>query len=93
MPTYEVGPKPSQISSEVIALLEQVETATIGHWRQWGFCHRGIQPLLRGKRVAGTAVTVAIPSLDSYHCQSFGGASSRIVLAGCPATTCSGATS
>lgn len=53
------------VSAEVIALLEQVETATVGHWRHWGFCDRRIQPLLGNRRVAGTAVTVAVPGPDS----------------------------
>jgi 4-hydroxy-4-methyl-2-oxoglutarate aldolase len=65
MPKYEIDPFPVQISAEVIALLEQTETATVGHWRHWGFCNRRIQPLLRGRRVAGTAVTLAIPGPDS----------------------------
>jgi 4-hydroxy-4-methyl-2-oxoglutarate aldolase len=70
MAHYELGAMPNQLSAEVVALLEQTETATIGHWRQWGFCERRIQPLLRrpanaGGRVAGTAVTVAIPGPDS----------------------------
>ncbi|WP_431284516.1 RraA family protein [Humitalea sp. 24SJ18S-53] len=65
MQKYVVGPMPSQISAEVVALLEQAETATIGHWRHWGFVDRGIQGMLKGKRVAGTAVTVQIPSADS----------------------------
>jgi len=65
MPKYVVEPMPSQISAEVVALLEQAETATIGHWRHWGFVDRDIRALLRGKRVAGTAVTVQIPGPDS----------------------------
>jgi 4-hydroxy-4-methyl-2-oxoglutarate aldolase len=65
MPKYDIDPMPLQISAEVIALLEQTETATVGHWRHWGFCDRRIQPLLRRKRVAGTAVTLAIPGPDS----------------------------
>ena len=65
MAKYEIEPMPAQISAEVIALLEQAETATVGHWRHWGFCNRAIQPLLRGRRVAGTAVTLAIPGADS----------------------------
>jgi regulator of RNase E activity RraA len=65
MPKYEIDPMPPQISADVIALLEQTETATVGHWRHWGFCDRRIQPLLRRKRVAGTAVTLAIPGPDS----------------------------
>lgn len=65
MPDYLVEPMPSQLSAEVVALLETVETATVGHWRHWGFVDRRVQPLLRGKRVAGTAVTLAIPGPDS----------------------------
>ncbi len=65
MPKYEIDPFPVQISAEVIALLERTETATVGHWRHWGFCDRRIQPLLHGRRVAGTAVTLAIPGPDS----------------------------
>ena len=65
MTKYDIGPTPARISDEVVALLEQTETATVGHWRHWGFADRRIQPLLRGRRVAGTAVTVAIPGPDS----------------------------
>ena len=65
MPDYRIGPMPSAISPEVVALLEQTETATVGHWRHWGFCDRRIQPLLRRRRVAGTAVTLMIPGPDS----------------------------
>lgn len=65
MPKYEIAAMPALISAEVVALLEQAETATVGHWRHWGFCNRAIQPLLRKRRVAGTAVTLAIPGPDS----------------------------
>ena len=65
MAKYVVNPMPAAISAEVVALLEQSETATIGHWRHWGFVDRGVHAFLRGKRVAGTAVTVQIPGPDS----------------------------
>ncbi len=65
MAKYEIGPMPTPISAEIVALLQQTETATVGHWRHWGFCDRRIQPLLRKRRVAGTAVTLAIPGPDS----------------------------
>ena len=65
MSRYEIAPMPAPISAEVIALLEGVETATLGHWRHWGFCDRRIAALLPGRRVAGTAVTLAIPGPDS----------------------------
>ena len=64
MPKYEIDAMPAQLSAEVVTLLERTETATVGHWRHWGFCDRRIQPLLR-RRVAGTAVTLAIPGPDS----------------------------
>ena len=65
LPKYEIAAMPAPISAEGVALLEQTETAAVDHWRHWGFCDRGIQPLLRKRRVAGTAVTVAIPGPDS----------------------------
>jgi regulator of RNase E activity RraA len=65
MPEYLINPMPAQIAPELVAKLEKVETATVGHSRHWGFMDRGIQPLLRRKRVAGTAVTLAIPGQDS----------------------------
>ena len=64
MTKYEIDAMPAQLSAEVVTLLERTETATVGHWRHWGFCDRRIQPLLR-RRVAGTAVTLAIPGPDS----------------------------
>ena len=64
-PEYRVGPMPAPIAPAVMAKLLQVETATVGHWRHWGFMDRRIQPLLPEKRVAGTAVTLAIPAQDS----------------------------
>lgn len=65
MPKYEIGPMPETLPAALVAKLEQVETATVGHWRHWGFMDRGIQPLLREKRIAGVAVTLAIPGPDS----------------------------
>jgi regulator of RNase E activity RraA len=65
MPEYLVNPMPAQIAPELVKKLEKVETATVGHSRHWGFMDRAIQPLLRRKRVAGTAVTLAIPGQDS----------------------------
>lgn len=65
MSHYEIATMPVALSTEVVALLERTETAMVGHWRHWGFCDRGIQPLLRRRRVAGTAVTLMIPGADS----------------------------
>lgn len=56
---------PAQVDAELLGELAQVETATVGHWRHLGFMQRDIQPLLRGRRVVGTAITIAIPGPDS----------------------------
>jgi 4-hydroxy-4-methyl-2-oxoglutarate aldolase len=65
MPDYRIGPMPAQLPVALAAKLLTVETATVGHSRHWGFMHRSIQPLIRPRRIAGTAVTVAIPGPDS----------------------------
>lgn len=63
--TYKINPMPEQIPQADLDLLAQCETATVGHWRQYGFLHRQIQPLIPGRRIVGTAVTIAIPGADS----------------------------
>jgi regulator of RNase E activity RraA len=65
MPDYRVLPMPASLAPILVAKLVRVETATVGHSQHWGFMDRRIQPLLRGKRVAGAAVTLAIPGQDS----------------------------
>lgn len=63
--SYKILPMPEQVPQADLDLLAQCETATIGHWRQYGFLHRQIQPLIPGRRIVGTAVTIAIPGADS----------------------------
>ncbi|NKN38845.1 RraA family protein [Agrobacterium sp. a22-2] len=63
--TYKINAMPEQIAAADLALLAQVETATLGHWRHFGFLSRQIQPLIPRRRVVGTAVTIAIPGPDS----------------------------
>lgn len=65
MTPYVVRDMPAPVEASALEALALVETATVGHWRHLGFMHRGIQPLLRGRRVVGTAVTLAIPGPDS----------------------------
>jgi 4-hydroxy-4-methyl-2-oxoglutarate aldolase len=64
-PRYIVNPMPPQIPAKLIEKLRQAETATIGHFRHHGFMDPAIKPLIDGKHVVGTAVTVAIPGQDS----------------------------
>jgi regulator of RNase E activity RraA len=65
MPDYVIADMPAPLPPALVAKLLQVETATIGHWRHWGFMDRRLQCLLPGKRVVGCAVTVQIPAQDS----------------------------
>ncbi|RAH99903.1 4-hydroxy-4-methyl-2-oxoglutarate aldolase [Acuticoccus sediminis] len=63
--TYIIRDMPAQVPKDDLDLLSGVETATLGHWRHFGFLHTAIQPLIPGRRVVGTAVTIAIPGPDS----------------------------
>jgi 4-hydroxy-4-methyl-2-oxoglutarate aldolase len=62
---FVLNPLPAQIPTALVALLEQVETATVGHVLHAGFVDPTIRAVLPEKRVAGTAVTVRIPGADS----------------------------
>jgi 4-hydroxy-4-methyl-2-oxoglutarate aldolase len=62
--TYQLRPMPPSIDPDVLAMLAECETATLGHWRLYGFCDGGLRPLVRGRRIAGTAVTVTVPEFD-----------------------------
>lgn len=45
--------------------MEQVETATVGHFLHSGFMDRELRAVLPEKRIGGTAVTVRLPHADS----------------------------
>lgn len=62
---FIVNPMPEPIDSAIIRKLEQVETATVGHFLHTGFLSRELRAVLPEKRVAGTAVTVRLPHADS----------------------------
>ncbi|MBB4188766.1 regulator of RNase E activity RraA [Sinorhizobium terangae] len=62
---YVIKDMPDPVPKEELDLLIEVETATVGHWRLFGFMDRAIQPLLPRRRVVGTAVTVGIAGPDS----------------------------
>jgi 4-hydroxy-4-methyl-2-oxoglutarate aldolase len=70
---FVVNEMPKQIDGSLVELLEQAETATIGHVLYEGFVDRGITALLPRRRVAGTAVTLRLPHADStllhYACK------------------------
>jgi 4-hydroxy-4-methyl-2-oxoglutarate aldolase len=62
---YIVNDMPAQLPSELVEKASRVETATVGHRRQLGFVDPAIKCVLGSHRVAGTAVTVALPGQDS----------------------------
>jgi len=62
---YTINDMPPPLDADLVELLLQVETATVGHWLLMGFMDPSIQGLLKNRRVVGVAVTVAIPSADS----------------------------
>lgn len=71
--TYKINPMPAKIPQEKLDRLAKLETATIGHFYHFGFADPAISPVLRGKTVAATVATLAIPGLDStllHHCLS-----------------------
>ena len=66
--TYIIKDMPEQISPALIEKYSTVETATVGHRRHMGFMDTAIQCVLSNQqveRVAGTAVTLALPGQDS----------------------------
>ena len=62
---YTLNELPPQLPADLVTLLSGVETATVGHFRHWGFMDPGIRALYPDRRVVGTAVTLAIPAQDS----------------------------
>jgi len=74
MKKYDIGPMPLALDPAVYTLLSDIETATVGHFRHWGFMDPRIKPLGHGKKVIGRAITLALPAQDStllHHALSF----------------------
>ena len=65
MNKYVIGPPPATLDPSVFELLDDIETATVGHFRHWGFMDAGIHALGTATRVIGRAVTLALPAQDS----------------------------
>ena len=63
--SFIVNDMPQQAAAALIEKCRRVETATVGHRRHMGFADRSIQGILPGRRIAGTAVTLALPGQDS----------------------------
>ena len=65
MGAYSIGEMPPPLQETVCARLSQVETATIGHLRHFGFMNPAIRPVNAERRVVGAAITLALPAHDS----------------------------
>jgi len=63
--SYAINEMPAQIGPALVQKYARVETATVGHRRFMGFMDPSIQCVLPERRVAGTAVTLALPGQDS----------------------------
>lgn len=61
---FTVNELPPQIDPELIALLEQAEPATIGHFLDYGFVDPAVHAMIDVPRIAGTAVTVRFTDSD-----------------------------
>lgn len=62
---FELNALPDQLPEELIARALGSEPAVIGHFRIMGFPDGGIKPAITNPRIAGTAVTLALPGADS----------------------------
>jgi 4-hydroxy-4-methyl-2-oxoglutarate aldolase len=62
---FEVNEMPPQVDMELLDLLLRCRTESIGHYREWGNVHGSIAAVMPERRVAGTAVTLAVPGNDS----------------------------
>jgi len=60
-----VNPMPPQIDRALLEKLAQIDPVTIGHYREWGFVDPAVRPVITGRRVVGTAVTLITPAIDT----------------------------
>ena len=63
--SYDIRPMPAQMDAALLEKAMRVETATIGHKRHLGFVDPAVQAVWNDERIAGTAVTIALPGQDS----------------------------
>ena len=62
---FDIREMPPQVDPELLAMLAQCRTESIGHHRHWGLVHGSIKAVMPERRVVGTAVTVTAPGHDS----------------------------
>ena len=61
---YLINDMPPQVDQDLLDLLAQCRTETIGHHRHWGFVHGDIKAVMGERAIVGTAVTVLCPGHD-----------------------------
>ena len=62
---FVINESPAKPDPELIALLKDVEPATVGHFRHHGFIDPAIRPVIKAAKIVGPAVTVKTPGADS----------------------------
>lgn len=62
--TIELGALPALLDKNALLRLQAAEPATVGHFREHGFVHRGIKAITSVARTVGTAVTVKAYGMD-----------------------------
>jgi len=63
--SYRIQEMPPQLPAAAMTELQKVEVATIGHYLHDRFMAPALRPIIDGRRIAGTAVTLSIPGPDS----------------------------
>jgi regulator of RNase E activity RraA len=63
--SYRIEKMPPQLPVDALAQLCKVEAATVGHYLHDRFMAPELKPVIEGRRIAGTAVTLSIPGPDS----------------------------
>ena len=63
-----INKKVEKINKDIIERYSEVESATIGHFRNFGFMSSAFKPAFDEIKLVGTAVTLRIPSMDSTLC-------------------------
>ena len=56
---------PPPVDPAALELLARCRTESIGHHRHWGFVHGSVAAVVPGRKIVGTAVTLAVPGHDS----------------------------
>ncbi len=63
-----INERVEKISKDIVERYKEVEPATIGHFRNFGFMSSVIKPAFYDIKLVGPAVTLRIPSMDSTLC-------------------------